>query len=215
MDRLRKRSHLLPREAKVFLTGHPTSGEHEFASYHEQPEEHQQALDPGRKNATPKRFFDSRTEYIEDVWRLPSNAEILNLPVNGDDIRAMNPIQQAPTAEDIAASTNIAQHLLRLLPTFTQTNDSDTMVRNKGRLVHFTEAFNYECLAFKYLKYWRAASDIFDLEYFVNKLSTTAFTIATVERSILSGLPFWDLLNEVEEQSESSSSEEEVVAEPE
>ena len=34
--------------------------------------------------------------------------------------------------------------------------------------------------------------NIFDLEFFNNKLASSAFTIANVEKMVLSGVPFWE-----------------------
>ena len=35
-------------------------------------------------------------------------------------------------------------------------------------------------------------SNIFDLEFFTNKLASSANTIANVEKMVLSGVPFWE-----------------------
>jgi hypothetical protein len=58
-------------------------------------------------------------------------------------------------------------------------------------------------LVFKYLYYFRQLNNLFDLEYFKNKLATRATSIATLEQSVMSGLPFWEVkhieLNDDEE----------------
>lgn len=33
---------------------------------------------------------------------------------------------------------------------------------------------------------------MFDLEFFQNKIGSSAYTVATVEKHVLSGLPFWE-----------------------
>ena len=53
-------------------------------------------------------------------------------------------------------------------------------------------------------------SNLFDLEFFQNKLASNAFTIATIEKHVLSGLPFWDesddaLFDELAQESDQES----------
>ena len=42
------------------------------------------------------------------------------------------------------------------------------------------------------MQYFKSVSNIFDLEFFTNKLASSAFTIANVEKMVLSGVPFWE-----------------------
>ena len=68
------------------------------------------------------------------------------------------------------------------------------MVKERFRLVEFSEAFDYNESGrlVRYLRYWKQVSNIFDLEFFVNKLGSSAFSIANVEKMVLSGVPFYD-----------------------
>lgn len=91
VDRLRKRSHILPRDATFFVSGSPTSGEHAFAFYSDSQDEAQANTGENENSKKgPKLFYDTKKDNILDVWRLPSNAEILELPVDEDKYRSMN-----------------------------------------------------------------------------------------------------------------------------
>ena len=72
--------------------------------------------------------------------------------------------------------------------------DVDTITKERSRLVEFAEAFDYESSGkvLKYLMYFKSISNIYDLEFFMNKLASTAFTISNVERMVLAGVPFWE-----------------------
>ena len=43
-----------------------------------------------------------------------------------------------------------------------------------------------------FLSYFKTIGNIFDLEFFTNKLASTAFTMCNVEKNVLSGVPFWE-----------------------
>ena len=76
----------------------------------------------------------------------------------------------------------------------TDSRDVDLIVKEKARLVEFAEAFDYGCAgkAINYLSYFKSISNIFDLEFFTNKLASSANTISNVEKMVLSGVPFWE-----------------------
>ena len=61
-------------------------------------------------------------------------------------------------------------------------------------MVEFAEAFDYSHAgrALSYLSYFKSISNIFDLEFFTNKLASSANTISNVEKMVLSGVPFWE-----------------------
>jgi len=59
-----------------------------------------------------------------------------------------------------------------------------------------------------YLSYFKSISNIFDLEFFINKLASSANTISNVEKMVLSGVPFWEegddaLFGDMDEEEES------------
>ena len=60
--------------------------------------------------------------------------------------------------------------------------------------MEFAEAYDYSAggNAVKYLRYFKAISNIFDLEFFTNKLASSAQSIANVEKMVLSGVPFYE-----------------------
>ena len=43
-----------------------------------------------------------------------------------------------------------------------------------------------------YFLYFKSLSNLFDLEVFQNKVSSSAFTVASLEKQVLSGIPFWE-----------------------
>ena len=92
----------------------------------------------------------------------------------------------------------------------TDSRDVDRIVKEKSRLVEFAEAYDYLSggRAVHYLSYFKSISNIFDLEFFTNKLGSSAHTIANVERMVLSGVPFWEegddaLFGDMDEEEES------------
>jgi hypothetical protein len=84
----------------------------------------------------------------------------------------------------------------RRLPNLTliDSRDAESVTREKSRLVDFAEAFDYDSAgkALKLLSYFKSLSNLLDLEFFTNKLASSAFTIANVEKMVLAGVPFWE-----------------------
>lgn len=70
----------------------------------------------------------------------------------------------------------------------------ESVVKEKYRLIDFNSAYDYLSsgkLSY-YLSYFKHISDIFDLDFFTNKLASSAQTIANIEKMVLSGVPFWE-----------------------
>jgi len=42
------------------------------------------------------------------------------------------------------------------------------------------------------LTYFKSISNIYDLEFFTNKLASSSNTICNLEKMVLSGAPFWE-----------------------
>lgn len=77
--------------------------------------------------------------------------------------------------------------------TLDEVRDVESITKERYRLVEFNQAFDYSCSkAQQYLSYFKSISNIFDLEFFTNKLASSANTIANVEKMVLSGVPFWE-----------------------
>jgi hypothetical protein len=59
------------------------------------------------------------------------------------------------------------------------------------------------CLSFEHsplihvLRYLCAYQNLYDLEFFQCKISSESFTVADAEQRIFSGLPFWDMNEEL------------------
>ena len=60
---------------------------------------------------------------------------------------------------------------------------------------------------YKYLFYFRQFANLFDLEYFRNKLAAKAKSIATLEQAVMSGLNFWETQEEEKQPEESDEDE--------
>ena len=88
------------------------------------------------------------------------------------------------------------------------------MIKEKQRHVDFKEAFDYDQCGqvMKYLSYFRALANIFDLEFFMSKLGSSTKAIVNVEKMVLSGCPFWEedadaLFDEQSEESDDENSQ--------
>lgn len=71
---------------------------------------------------------------------------------------------------------------------------SESNLKEKQRFVDFEQAFNYDCtgFSFKMLAYFYNLQNLFDLEFFACKLSSSSATMANVEKSVLTGVPFFE-----------------------
>ena len=78
--------------------------------------------------------------------------------------------------------------------TLSDSRDLDATLKEKSRLVEFSEAFDYSTAGrtASYLSYFKSMNNIFDLEFFTNKLASSAKCIANLEKMVLSGVPFWE-----------------------
>jgi len=78
--------------------------------------------------------------------------------------------------------------------TLNNSRDVDAIYKDKGRLVEFDQAYDYNSCgkAPIILSYFKSISNIFDLEFFTNKLGSSANTASNVEKMVLSGVPFWE-----------------------
>lgn len=96
------------------------------------------------------------------------------------------------------------------------TSDLDSLIKERTRLVEFAQGFDYGSSGKVqyYLSYFKSISNIFDLEFFTNKLASSANTIANVEKMVLSGVSFWEEGDEslFADMSESESEEEDAKA---
>jgi hypothetical protein len=175
-------------------------------------------------------FFDEAENKILSFWRLPSNTEILELQLHMDKFKEVNlpdcfnydlgNSNENKPAE--FASRNSLELIRKRLPKLTLADsiDADAVIKEKGRLVEFEQAYDYNSASnvVRFLRYWKQVSNIFDLEFFMNKLASSAFVIANVEKMVLSGVPFYDdegddsnFVSDLEE-NESDQEEEDAAA---
>jgi hypothetical protein len=71
--------------------------------------------------------------------------------------------------------------------------EAEKNLEAKGRFVDFRHSYTIaDTLVFKYLSYFRNLQNLFDLEYFKSKLTTRSHSMAQLELSVSSGVPFWE-----------------------
>ena len=71
--------------------------------------------------------------------------------------------------------------------------EAEKNIEAKSRFVDFRHSFTIaDTLVFKYLSYFRNLQNLFDLEYFRSKLTTRSHSMAQLELSVNSGVPFWE-----------------------
>lgn len=193
-DRLRKRAYLLPKDSMVLELFPPSSGEHQFAAYNEELKEGVQR---------DQTLFQSKSDNrIQSFWRLPPNHEVTSIPIDMTAFRAknmptvLNYALSAPTQRPELlcgdALARIRQRNQKL--TLIESRDAESVTSKRSRLVDFAEAYDYDSAgkALKLLSYFKSLSNLLDLEFFTNKLASSAFTMANVEKMVLAGVPFWE-----------------------
>lgn len=205
-DRLRKRIYMMPKDSIFLDLFPPKHGEHFFAAYNQ---DHIENL-PTTKEGTV--FYSQADNRIYNFWRLPTFQEVISLQIDHEAFKEANmasnffspqlqqqihqsTINDVPMVEYLE-KLNLHEAIMEKLPklTYTDSRDIDAVAKEKLRLVEFAEAYDYVpgSKVLRYLKYWKAVSNIYDLEFFINKLASSAFTIANVEKMVLAGVNFYD-----------------------
>lgn len=170
---------MLPRDSIFLAISPPRNGEHQFAAYNE---DHQ---DMGPNKERPL-FFNKNDGRIQNFMRLPANHEIFNLEFDIEKFKSVNMPKNlrynlGSPAEKVMPEfvcnnslEKIKQKIQKL--TIKDCTDVEEIVKERQRLVEFQEAYDYSCAGYatSYLKYFKAMSNIFDLEFFTNKLATSA-----------------------------------------
>jgi hypothetical protein len=88
-------------------------------------------------------------------------------------------------------TTLIKPRLPKLTPIDITVAESQLM--NHQRVADFKECYKFTGnRTLNYLYYMRQFQNLFDLEFFANKLPSKSFSIAGLEQSVLSGAPFWE-----------------------
>lgn len=223
-DSLRRRAYLLPRDS-IFVEMFPSrSGEHAFAHYNEEAFFESGGL-PSRDamlfyNKAENRIANfwrlpSNKEVVEvdidmEAFKKANMPQNLNYDLGVPAEKTLPEfIQEDPcpkvevdddeeeTAKKAKKQDVMFERLLCRLPklTYSDSRDFDATQKERGRLVEFTEAFDYSQGASRitqYLSYFKSIGNIYDLEFFTNKLSSSANTMCNVEKMVLSGVPFWE-----------------------
>ena len=88
-------------------------------------------------------------------------------------------------------SSLIKPRLPKLTPIDISVAESQLM--NHQRVADFKECYKFTGnRTLNYLYYMRQFQNLFDLEFFANKLPSKSFSIAGLEQAVLSGAPFWE-----------------------
>ena len=195
-NEMRRRAYLLPRDAMVHKLPVPKHGEHRFAAYKEETKD----------DSYQVVFWSEETKRINHFWAIPSFAEVLGIHPSTQAFKAANMGELFkfelgdPTGEDYDRkpefSSNDQKALIRKrVPHLTVMDVKESREASRGRLrfVDFKESYNYESnVVVQYLYYMRQLSNLFDLEFFANKLPSKTFSIAGLEQHVMAGLPFWE-----------------------
>lgn len=107
------------------------------------------------------------------------------------DLGSGEDFERPPEWNSNDQKTLIRKKLPRL--TVTDLKESKDTQKDRSRFVDFKQNYNYEGnIVVQYLYYLRQMSNLFDLEFFANKLPSKTFSVAGLEQHVMSGLPFWE-----------------------
>ena len=77
---------------------------------------------------------------------------------------------------------------------------AESALGNHQRIVDFQECYKYTGnRILNQMYYLRQFQNLFDLEFFANKLPSKSYSIAGLEQSVMSGAPFWDDFDDAED----------------
>jgi len=77
--------------------------------------------------------------------------------------------------------------------TLLSVSESEAQSVEKNRFIDFVEAYDYQkSKVVNYLMYFRQLQNLFDLEFFFNKLPSRSHSMAGLEQAVMSGVPFWE-----------------------
>ena len=136
---------------------------------------------------------------------LMTNKEIFDIDIDVDSFKKANMpknlVYELGVPSERTMPEFIQEDLLKMITSRVQKLDLirnrievESVVKEKYRLIDFNSAYDYLSsgkLSY-YLSYFKHISDIFDLDFFTNKLASSAQTIANIEKMVLSGVPFWE-----------------------
>lgn len=154
-------------------------------------------------------FYDQENKKICNYWAIPSFKEIMEIESQSSEFFSLNraelyqfelgdPEKKDEFGDPLLPefATNKQKELVKArLPTLTIIDiaTAEGQLMNHQRLVEFQECYKFTGnRALNYLFYMRQFQNLFDLEFFANKLPSKSFSIAGLEQSVLSGSPFWE-----------------------
>ena len=151
-------------------------------------------------------FWSEETKRINHFWAIPSFSEVLGINPQAPAFKTTNLDGLFkyelgdPTGEDSLKkpefSANDQLSLIRKrVPRLTtmDVKESREAARERGRYVDFKQSYDYSGnYVVQHLYYMRQLCNLFDLEFFANKLPSKAFSIAGLEQHVMAGLPFWE-----------------------
>lgn len=107
--------------------------------------------------------------------------------------------------------------VLRRLPTLTEVDmaSAEANAWHTLRIADFSQAYKYTGnKALQYLFYLRQFQNLFDLEFFANKIPSTSYSIAGLEQSVMSGQSFWEDSSDLDDLSADEYLDNSAVNEP-
>ncbi|CDW82479.1 UNKNOWN [Stylonychia lemnae] len=211
-DQIRKRAYLLPKESLFIEIGPGEYGEFQCVNYQ------QENQNQGIKQL---KFLDKSKRKIKKYWKLPSNKEILRLPSTYDQVRqldlkhlyqfdidltSVNKKKLIPNFKKNNQHKILQQRLTKMI--HYESKDLENIYKEKQRFVEFQNSYSYQYhpnYTTNYqngqqisphlqsiVKYFKSLQNLLDLELFQNKIASNAQTLASLERNVLCGLPFWE-----------------------
>ena len=196
-NQMRMRAYLMPRDSRIHVINPARHGEHQWAAYAEENDE----------DIIQTPFYDEDHNKIKNFFQIPSFKEIMALDPNYDKFAQLNlqklfqfdifnPLAGIDEAQLPSLLQNNHIDLIKpKLPKLTTIDikEADTAIKERLRFVDYREAFNVKGnLQMKMLYYFRNLQNLFDLEFFMNKLPSKTRGIAGLEHNVMCGLPFWE-----------------------
>ena len=185
-NEMRRRAYLLPKESMVHKLPAALNGEHQYAAYSEE-------------DSAAALFFDSETRRIQNFWAVPSFQEVFSIDAQLAEFNRLNyaglyqfdfgdPDRRDDEDRPIPpewADNNQRKLIKARIPKLTPLDmtQADSSLATNGRAADFAECYQFgegnRVLA--QLFYLRQFQNLFDLEFFANKLPSKSYSIAGLE----------------------------------
>ena len=210
-NEMRKRAFLLPKDSMVHKLPAARNGEHQYAAYQDQFAD----FDDDDHVVHNIHFYDDDTKRISNLWAVPSFSEICSMENQMGIFTNLN--HSKLYKFELGNPTETDEYGRPILPEFTDNNQkklikmrlpkltlmdisaAESALGNHQRISDFQECYKYtNNRILNQMYYLRQFQNLFDLEFFANKLPSKSYSIAGLEQSVMSGAPFWDDFEDAE-----------------